>query len=114
MKHQGFSLIEMMVAITAGMAIILTATAGFQAASKSMAVATTISMENKLIGIGILTVFDEADFWTSYDNDSSPNGHLMRRRNPVSTSDPNQGNALVFGLPFAPLLETVPLIESVP
>lgn len=67
----GFSLIEMMIAISLGMLIIYAAMAGFRVASQSITTANRLATENSLLRAGFHEALAEIDLWTAYDDPES-------------------------------------------
>jgi hypothetical protein len=67
-RRGAFTLVELLIAITLGMAIIFTALSGFRMASQSVTVANHLALENSLMRAGYFMAVDEADFWQSYDD----------------------------------------------
>jgi hypothetical protein len=79
--RHGFSLIELMIAITLGMLIIYAAMAGFRVASQSITSANRLAMENSLLRAGFHEALNEIDLWTAYDDPEStvPADQALRR-----------------------------------
>lgn len=70
MRH-GFTLIEMMIAITLGALILYAAMAGFRVATQTITVANRLSLENGLLRAGFQVALHEIDTWVSYDDPTS-------------------------------------------
>jgi len=75
-NHRGFTLIELMIAISLGMMIVYTATAAFRVASQSVTTANRLSMENAVLRAGYQLAHRDLDFWTNVDdpNDTGRQG----------------------------------------
>jgi prepilin-type N-terminal cleavage/methylation domain-containing protein len=65
--RRGFTLIELMIAITLGMLLVYTAIAGFRVASQCATISNRLSLENSLIRAGITEAHQQLDFWTNLD-----------------------------------------------
>jgi prepilin-type N-terminal cleavage/methylation domain-containing protein len=70
-RDDGFSLIELMIAITLGMLLVYAAMAGFRVASQSITSANRLAMENSLLRAGFHEALNEIDMWTAYDDPES-------------------------------------------
>ena len=103
-ERQGFTLIELMIAITLGMFIILVAMAGFRVTSQAVTTAQRMARLNEIIGIGVLTALDEADHWDSYDDrlDETAGRGRQRLRQSMVLPVANVDGATRLGLPFSP------------
>ena len=66
--QRGFTLIELMIAVTLGMGIVLVATAGFRVAAKAVTKCNRMALENALVRTAVLQACNEVDFWTFVDN----------------------------------------------
>ncbi len=100
--QRAVSLIELMISVSLGLVIVLTAFAGFRAASASVTTANRLSLENALMRNGYLVANEEVDFWTQYDNPDptipdNP-GPGLRQPRPLRQVDNGIGNAFT---PFA-------------
>jgi prepilin-type N-terminal cleavage/methylation domain-containing protein len=71
-RRSAFTLIEMMIALVLGSAILYTTLAGMRVASQCYTIATRLSLENALIRAGFMKALDEVDFWTAYDDPTDP------------------------------------------
>lgn len=71
--HIGFTLIELMIAITLSMMIAYTAFAAFRVASQSVATCRRLSIENGMMRTGFIAALEELDFWDLYDDRNAPN-----------------------------------------
>lgn len=96
----GFTLLEMMIALSLGLLLIYTAMAGFRVASQSITTANRLALENSLLRAGFSEALHEVDFWTSYDDPESTFASDQALRK-------NQ-------LPFCPLPTTTPIQASTP
>lgn len=96
----GFTLLEMMIAISLGMLLVYTAMAGFRVASQSITTANRLALENSLLRAGFSEALHEVDFWTSYDDPQStvPADQALRKSQ----------------MPFSPLPTTAPIQTSTP
>ena len=68
MHQRGFTLIELMIAITLGLAIVLVATAGFRVAAQAVTKCNRMALENALVRTAVLQACNEVDYWTFVDN----------------------------------------------
>jgi prepilin-type N-terminal cleavage/methylation domain-containing protein len=66
--QRGFTLIELMIAITLGLAIVLVATAGFRVAAQAVTKCNRMALENALVRTAVLQACNEVDYWTFVDN----------------------------------------------
>ncbi|MBA3700639.1 MAG: type II secretion system protein [Planctomycetes bacterium] len=74
---RAFTLIELLIAITLGMLIVYTATAGFRAASQSVTLSNRLALENSLLRAGYFAATQDADWWLAWDDpDDSRNQRL--------------------------------------
>lgn len=64
----GFTLLEMMIAVSLGIIIMLTAFAGLRTVSQAITRAKAMSLENSLLRAGMQMALEEADFWTNSDD----------------------------------------------
>lgn len=67
-NHRGFTLIELMIALSLGMLILYTAVAAFRMASQSVTVANRLSLENAVLRAGVQIARRDLDFWTNVDD----------------------------------------------
>jgi prepilin-type N-terminal cleavage/methylation domain-containing protein len=100
--RQGFTLIEMMIAIALGAMVIYVAVAGFRAASQSITVVNRLAIENALIRSGMQVAHEHLDFWTDCDVPTSTN--LADRR--------LRGKDAVGGMPFTPMRDVFPYVPN--
>ncbi len=117
-RRTAFTLIEMMIALSLGLVLIFTATAGFRVASQSITIANRLSLENSLMRTGISLAHEQLDFWTNLD-DPNASGQRLRQTfavnpagfGPLVVGQPGGGTV---GLPFAPLSQVFPAGGGVP
>jgi len=88
--HRGFTLIELMIAISLGMMIVYTATAAFRVASQSTTTANRLSLENSILRAGYQLAHRDLDFWTNVDDPDNKDRQGLRP------------GAVASGLPFTP------------
>lgn len=102
--RRGFTLIELMIAITLGMLIIFVAMAGFRVTAQAVTTAQRLARMNEIIGIGVLAAFDEADYWDTYDDrlDDTGGRGRQRLRQSMMLSAANVDGNTRLGLPFSP------------
>ena len=96
-QRSAFTLIEVMIAIALGMAVIYVAFAGFRVAAQSVAIANRLAIENSIMRTGLTIAYNDTDFWTSYDDPADVGNVLGRqplRALPVVVS------SKLRGLPF--------------
>lgn len=96
--RRGFTLIELMMALAMGTAIILIATAGVRAASLTMTAVNRLSFQNNLLREGFIAASNEVDFWLRVDDPGFPNRQPLRK--PAVS---NGGHA-----PFTPFRQSWP------
>ena len=97
----GFTLIELMIAMVLGMALVFAATAGFRVLSQAITKSNQLSIENNLLRVGMQMALDEADFWTTSDNP------LDRTKQPMRAGGTASQPGIGFpdgnpGMPFTP------------
>jgi type II secretory pathway pseudopilin PulG len=91
-RPAGFTLLELMIAVSLGMLIVYASFAGLRAATQTMSVANKMSLENNLLQAGFMVALDELDTWRAYDDPESSN--------PADRVQRDSGTA---GLLFKPL-----------
>jgi prepilin-type N-terminal cleavage/methylation domain-containing protein len=64
----GFTLIEMMIAVTLGALIVSVAAAGFRVASQTVTLANRLSLQNAVLRTAVVAANEEMDFWESFDS----------------------------------------------
>jgi prepilin-type N-terminal cleavage/methylation domain-containing protein len=67
-RATGFTLIEMMIAIALGLAVIYVAFAGFRVAAQSVTLVNRLGTENDILRAGLTIAMDDTDFWSSHDD----------------------------------------------
>ncbi|MBA3683772.1 MAG: prepilin-type N-terminal cleavage/methylation domain-containing protein [Planctomycetes bacterium] len=77
-SQHAFTLIEMMIAIALGLAIVYMAFAGFRAASQSVTAVNRLSIENTLLRAGYHAAHEELDFWRMYDDPDDATRQQLR------------------------------------
>lgn len=97
----GFTLIEMMIAIALGLAVVYVAFAGFRVASQAVTITNRMATENALMRAGCDVAHERIDYWTDYD-DPVPGGETPRLRSASG----------VEGMPFTPMSLTIPLVRN--
>lgn len=70
--QRGFTLIELMIAVTLGLGIVLVATAGFRVAAQAVTKCNRMALENALVRTAVLQACNEVDYWTYVDNPETP------------------------------------------
>lgn len=124
MKPRGFTLIEMLIAISLGLIVAYIALAAVRMASRTVTAINRLTLENRLMRQGFLEALDEIDFWTRYDDPTDSTHQGLRRTTimpgmpaqavfdeGVGTYSPNNGlvkypepnSRMKLGLPFSPL-----------
>jgi len=112
--HRGFTLIELMIAITLGMLVVYTAVAGFRVASQSVTMANRLSVENSMIRAGFQEAHQQMDFWTNLDDpDDTANQRLrgtvtMGTGGGVGQKLNDIGFSPTVGFPFTPMSTIFP------
>ena len=101
----GFTLIEMLISLAAGSAIVVVATAGFRTATQSLAVVNRIAIQNAMLVAGFEAATNEIDFWTAVDNPDDKNNQVLRGSIPASAKQPSIKMANGF-LPFTAFKNT--------
>lgn len=75
---KAFTLIEMMIALAAGIAIVMVAFSGLRAASQSMTAFKRLSTENALLREAYSSAINEIDFWEMIDPPDIPSQQYAR------------------------------------
>ncbi len=106
--HGGFTLIELMIAVSLGMMIVMVAMAGFRVTSQAMTAAQRMARMNEIIGIGVVTALHEADYWDSYDDrlDTTAGFSRQRLRQSMALPAASVDGTTRLGLPFSPFTGT--------
>lgn len=97
LRH-GFTLIEMLLAVTLGSLIIYIAIAGIRVASQSIAAANRLSLENAVLRTGVAVALENTDFWTDHDQ-PHPVDPVVDQPLRITAPDATGGTR---GLPFTP------------
>lgn len=77
----GFTLIELIVSIGIGVVICATAFVAVRVSAQTIVAADRLSLENRMMRVGVARALDELDFWTSYD-DPTPGSANQTLRGP--------------------------------
>ena len=88
----GFTLIELMISMALGIALVYTAVAGFGVLSQAITASRRLSIENGLMRVGMQLALEEVDFWTTSDDPLDANKQPLRAG----------GANGVAGMPFTP------------
>ena len=101
----GFTLLELMIAVSLGMLIVFTAVSGFRVATTSISTANRLALGNALLRAAFTTALEEVDLWLAYDDPTSSDAAAQKLRSvtPYTFEDGRQQ-----GLPFAPFALTFP------
>ncbi len=67
-RKSGFTLIELMIAISLGFLIVYTAIAGLRTAAQSVSIVNRLHIETSLLRSGLQQAHDHMDFWTDIDD----------------------------------------------
>lgn len=105
-----FTMIELMISIALGSLIIITAMAGFRAASQSVTSANRMSLENSLLRAGYWQAETDLDFWTNLDNPTLPDSQRPLKGIGAFTDWTSQGRQ--HGLPFTPMYAATNSLQS--
>lgn len=79
-SRRAFTLLEMLIAVSLGSAIVLIATAGLRAASMATTTMSRMTIENALMRMAAEQALDEVDFWTTVDSVSDKDRQPLRNR----------------------------------
>ena len=133
MKQRGFTLIEMLIAISLGLIVAYIALAAVRMASRTVTAINRLTLENRLMRQGFLESLEEIDFWTRYDDPTDSTRQGLRRtaimpgmpaqptfNDNDGTYSPNNGlvtylepnSRMKLGLPFSPLSSIPQPIEN--
>ncbi len=96
MTKRAFTLLEALIAVSLGAAIITAAASALRLGAHSVTVADRLSRENALMRAGMTEAHREVDFWTLYDD---PDQAQRQRLRPSGRFGPT----VARGLPFSPL-----------
>ena len=89
-SHRGFTLIELMIAVSLGIILVYTATAAFRVAAQAVTTANRLSLENSILRAGYQMAHQDLDFWTNVDHPDDTTRQGLRAG----------GNS--SGMPFTP------------
>ena len=104
----GFTLIELMISMALGMALVYTAVAGFRVLSQAITASRRLSIENGLMRVGMQLALEEVDFWTTSDDPLDANKQPLRTKSPLRAGGING----VAGMPFTPFLQVNDVITG--
>jgi prepilin-type N-terminal cleavage/methylation domain-containing protein len=109
MKHlhprRGFTLIEMLIALSLGTLIIMVSFAGFRVASQTVTMANRLSLQNAMLRTAVVAANEELDFWDSFDSRSDPTKQVLRGATfPFTPLDFRTNNTLLDFNPAHPRL----------
>lgn len=77
-SRHGFTLIEMMIAVTLGALIVGVAFAGFRVTSQTVTLANRLSLQNAILRIAVTAANEEMDTWESFDSRSDTTKQVLR------------------------------------
>lgn len=103
--RNGFSLIELVVAMTIGIMVALGAYMAFRTAAQSIAIVNRLALENQLMRTGVAQILHDADFWTTLDEPEDATQQDLRL---VATRHPWYAPTATEGFLFAPL-KSIPI-----
>lgn len=115
--RRAFTLLELLVSMGIGLAVVGVAFAGFRAATQVMRAATRISLLNGQIRSGFLAALDEVDTWRSWDDpdgeraDPDLQGRGLRAVLRVDTSEMEKFPSAVAGCLFTPFAQLQGIAE---
>lgn len=66
--RRGLTLIEITVAMAVGLVLLATAASAMRVSMQTITKANRLSLENRMLRLGIVGALNEADFWTTYDD----------------------------------------------
>lgn len=99
-RSPGFTLIEMMLAVALGLAVVYVAFAGFRVAAQAVTITNRMATENAMMRAGCDIAHERLDFWTDYDD-------------PTGVETPRlRSNVGPEGMPFTPMSLTMPLVRN--
>lgn len=106
--RNAFTLIELMVATALGLAVMLLLVIAFRAVAGTINATRRLAVENGLLRQGVLAAFEEADFWTFWDDPDDAANTKMRRFWQQYPDGAHPGSSLHedgsrLGLAFTPL-----------
>jgi len=77
-SSRGFTLIELMIAISLSMVLLLTCFSGLRLASQAVTASKRLAVENQLLHAGISQALEEVDFWALTDDPSNSAAQPLR------------------------------------
>ncbi len=104
-NRQGYTLIELTIAVALGAMVIYLAVAGVRTAAQGVTAAKRLALENAIIRTGVVIALENTDFWTDHDlpyPDDPAKDQPLR----ALTSTPSDPAGMTRGLPFTPFLTT--------
>ncbi len=108
----GFTLIELIIAVSLSTVIVYMAFSAFRVAAQSISIANRMSLENQLMRAGFVYANEAVDFWTDLDNPDSaaPLAHPLRGTddNGCAPLPGMPADCYQQGLPFTPFASTFP------
>ncbi len=90
--RDGFTLIELIVSLAIGLIIVSALYAGFRATMQTMSYSLILSNENAILRHGFVTLLDEADHWTVYDQPEAALPPGLERPDPSEPVTAGIGN----------------------
>ncbi|MDA3960533.1 MAG: type II secretion system protein [Planctomycetota bacterium] len=105
MRRCGFTLIELIIAMALGIAVLFVATAAVRMAMQTMQAANRLSVQNQVMRTGFLLANEEIDFWTGFDE---PVASSQPLRGTVDRGLGRTGPDTTYALPFTELTAIPP------
>lgn len=104
-RSAGFTLLELLIAIALATLLLLVAFHAVQAATRTMANVNRLALENRMMRAGVQAAFDDADFWTFYDDPLDPARQGLRGATQATPGGEAMAYApqVAFGQPFTPV-----------
>ena len=109
-RIRAFTLLELMIAISLGLVILLTAATAFRVASSCVVTSNRLATENTLMRAGFEIALEQLDFWTNLDDPNDATRERLRLSGMNVTGQPwAQAYAAqapapaTLGLPFSPM-----------
>ena len=99
-QRNGFTVIELTIAVALGALVVYIAAAGMRTAAQGVAAANRLALENSIIRTGVVIALENSDFWTDHDN-PIPNDPLIDQPLRAQATD---AAGKLRGLPFTPFL----------
>ncbi|MDA3961925.1 MAG: hypothetical protein PF961_14135 [Planctomycetota bacterium] len=85
MPRNALSLIEVLIALALSMMIILISAGAFRLASRAISEARAMSVENRLLGLGMHQALDDLDYWRNYADPQLPYDKAFLQEQGTST-----------------------------